>query len=139
VATLTGTNGTVGNAVSSETPSDQLKKVIGDPKLEEIAQCFGSELSWQRLRVVFEKIGALIGKRVKGNENALVKARYASKDEIDRFKANVEDPRHSGIDAVHGIPQAGPLKGSKMTLTEGHEFVVRLFTDYLGRSPTPPG
>jgi hypothetical protein len=45
---------------------------------------------------------------------------------VIRFKKNVEDPRHSGVDAVHGVPT-----GTKMTEEEGFEFVVRLFNAYV--------
>src|SRR5271166_1729472 len=59
---------------------------------------------------------------------------YASAPELTRFKANVEDPRHSGVEAVHGVPK-GPLKGEKMTEMEGFNFVVRLLNTYLEKQP----
>jgi hypothetical protein len=106
-------------------------RIATDPKLAEIAEVFGEEITWQRLRVAFEKINALVGK----GDNALVKDGYATQEELTRFKANVEDPRHSGANAVHGVHK-GPLKGKKMTKGEGHDFVVGLLQEYLARHPT---
>jgi hypothetical protein len=110
-------------------------RIVADPSLAEILEVFAApEKTWQKQRVAFEKIIALIGK----NENALVKHKYATSDEVTRFKKNVEDPRHSGIDAVHGVP-TGPLKGTKMTEEEGFAFVVRLFNAYVDRPPGEGG
>jgi hypothetical protein len=52
-----------------------------------------------------------------------------------RFKANVQDPRHSGVNAVHGVPQ-GKLKGTKMTEGEGRDFVVGLLHKYPEKHPS---
>lgn len=114
-------------------PADARRRarIATDPKLAEIAEVFGEEITWPRLRVVFEKINALVGK----GDNALVKNGYATQEELTRFKANVEDPRHSGAKAVHGVAK-GPLKGTKMTEEEGHDFVVGLLHEYLARHPT---
>ena len=94
---------------------------------------FGEEITWQRLRVTFEKIKALVGKGRK-DDNALAKNGYATQEELTNFKANVEDPRHSGADAVHGVHE-GPLKGKKMTEGEGRDFVVGLLDTYLAKHP----
>jgi hypothetical protein len=101
-------------------------RIANDPLLAEVLRALAGELSWQKLRFAFEKIRSLAG----GNDNALVKRRYASQDELSRFKANIEDPRLSGIDAVHGVSK-GPLKGSKMDESEGFDFVVRLLRQYV--------
>ena len=68
------------------------------------------------------------------DDNALVKDGYATQPEITSFKANAQDPRHSGAEAVHGVA-SGPLKGEKMTEREGSDFVVRLLNTYLERTP----
>jgi hypothetical protein len=73
----------------------------------------------------------LVGK----GDNALVKNGYATQSELDSFKANAQHPRHSGVNAVHGVPQ-GPLKGTKMTEKEGFAFVVQLFNTYLEKHPS---
>jgi hypothetical protein len=105
--------------------------IVADPSLAEILEVFAApEMTWQKQRVAFEKIEALVGR----GDNALVKHGYATSDEVTRFKKNVEDPRHSGVDAVHGVP-TGPLKGTKMTEQEGFSFVVRLFNSYVDRHP----
>jgi len=104
--------------------------LVADPKLAEILEVFAEEVSWQRLRVAFEKIRALVGGGK--SDNAFVKHGYATAPELERFKANVEDPRHSGTNAVHGIPR-GPLKGTKMTEAQGFDFVVRLLNTYVDR------
>jgi hypothetical protein len=53
---------------------------------------------------------------------------------LNRFKENVEDPRHSGMRAVHGVPK-GRLTSAKMTEGEGLDFVVRLLDAYLEKNP----
>jgi hypothetical protein len=108
----------------------RLQRLVTDPKLADIVEVFSKEISWQRLRVAFERINALVGK----GDNALVKHGYATQAELTRLKANIEDPRISGPDAVHGVPR-GPLKGQKMTETEGFDFVVRLLNAYLDKNP----
>lgn len=110
------------------------KRLVAEPKLMSIVEAFGQEISWQRLRVAFERVCGLVG----GSDNALVRQGYASARELASFKANIEDPRHSGVDAVHGVPN-GPLKGEKMTETEGYDFVVRLLNTYLENGPSPSG
>ena len=123
---------TGGRFVPPVDPADAQRRarIATDPKLAEIAEVFGEEITWQRLRVAFEKINALVGK----GDNALVKHGYATQDELTRFKANVEDPRHSGTNAVHGVPK-GPLKGTKMTEGEARDFVVGLLHKYLAKHP----
>jgi len=105
------------------------KRLATDPKLAEIVEVFSEEMSWQRSRNAFEKIRALVGK----GDNALVKHRYATQAELDDFKHNAQDPRHSGARAVHGVPN-GPLKGNKMTEREGTDFVVGLLNKYLEKN-----
>jgi len=105
------------------------KRLVTDPKLTLVVGAFDEEISWQRLRVAFERVRDLVG-----SDNALVHHGYASAPELTRFKANVEDPRHSGVEAVHGVPK-GPLKGEKMTEMEGFNFVVRLLNTYLEKQP----
>src|SRR5208337_5355962 len=106
------------------------KRLVTEPKLTLIVEAFDQEISWQRLRVAFERVCDLVG----GSDNALVRQGYASARELASFKANVQDPRHSGVEAVHGVPH-GPLKGEKMTETEGCDFVVRLLNTYLEKQP----
>ena len=105
-------------------------RIAADPKLAEILEALADEITWQRLRVAFEKIRALVGQ----GDNGLVQHGYATQPELTRFKANIEDPRHSGLDAVHGVPK-GPFKGTKMTEREGFDFVVRLFNKYVDKHP----
>jgi hypothetical protein len=108
------------------------KRLVADPKLADIVDVFSEEISWQRLRVAFKKINALVGR----GDNALVKHGYATQAELTRFKANIEDPRLSGSHAVHGLPR-GPLKAAKMTEREGFEFVLRLLNTYLDKHSPP--
>jgi hypothetical protein len=56
-------------------------------------------------------------------------------EEINRLKANMEDPRLSGLDAVHGVPIGPNPRGIKMSEQEGLEFIVRLLNTYLDRQP----
>jgi hypothetical protein len=107
------------------------KRLVGDPSLAGILEAIAGEKSWQRLRVAFERINWLVGK----GDNALVKHGYATQEELDRFKANVQDPRLSGLDAVHGVHTTPVMKGTKMTEDEGFAFVVRLLDTYLDKNP----
>jgi hypothetical protein len=123
---------TGGDFVPAVDPVDdrRRKRIVADPKLAEILEVFADEITWQRQRVAFEKINALVGK----GDNALVENGYTTQSELTRFKANAQDPRHSGHEAVHGVPR-GPLKGTKMTEREGFDFIARLFNTYVDRQP----
>jgi hypothetical protein len=68
-------------------------------------------------------------------DNALVKFRLCHTGRTERFKEYVEDPRHSGINAVHGILDKSPLRSMKMTGNEGFEFVVKLLNTYVAKNP----
>lgn len=116
--------------VSVDPSLKHAERIAADPALSEIARALADDVTWQRLRVAFERINALVGK----GDNALVRRSYATQAELDRFKANVQDPRHSGLDAVHGVPQ-GALKSTKMIEQEGLAFVARLFREYVNRLP----
>lgn len=125
------------DGTAKEPPPDPRAEFFGriksDPKLREIIGAMGVELSWQKLRVASEKVVALVDGRGRGNNyNALVKHRYAEQEQIDQFKANVEDPRLGGTEAVHGVAR-GPLKGTKMSVEEGRAFVVGLLRSYVDR------
>ena len=113
------------------------KRIVSDPALAEILPAVAGEITWQRLRVAYEKICAVMSKSTKKGrwDNALVKFHYATQDELKRFKENVEDPRHSGINAVHGILDKSPLRSTKMTENEGFEFVVKLLNTYVAKNP----
>jgi hypothetical protein len=125
---------TGGHFVPSVAPADDRRRarIMANPKLAEILEVFADEITWRRLRIAFEKINALVGK----GDNSLVKHGYATQSELTCFKANVQDPRHSGVNAVHGVPQEHELKGTKMTEKEGFDFVVRLFNSYVENHPS---
>jgi hypothetical protein len=109
------------------------KRIVSNPALAEIMPAIGGEITWQRLRVAYEKICAVVSKSTKKGrwDNALVKFGYATQDELKRFKENVEDPRHSGINAVHGVSDKSPLRNIEMTEKEGFAFVVGLLNTYV--------
>jgi hypothetical protein len=92
---------------------------VTDPSIAEILEVLADEITWQRLRLAFQK-----------SDNALVQNGYATQSELTQFKANAEDPRHSGVNAVHGV-RKGPIKGTKITESDGFDFVVRLFNKYV--------
>ncbi|HEX3418512.1 MAG TPA: hypothetical protein VHT21_19220 [Stellaceae bacterium] len=132
--------GTVEPGITPITPdlgTQRAKQIIAEPKLREIAEAIAGEITWQRLRVAFERICALVSKRSsKGAwDNALVKNGYATPDELTRLKANMEDPRISGLHAVHGVGTGPGPKGTKMTEQQGLEFVLRLLNTYLDSQP----
>ena len=116
--------------------TQRAKRIIADPKLCEIVKAIAGDITLQRLRVVFEMICALVSGRTAKRtwDNALVKNGYTTQDEITRFKANVQDPQLSGLDAVHRVPQ-GPPRATKMTEQEAIEFLRRLLNTYLDRQP----
>ena len=128
VMAVTRANDGSETVVSSD---DSMKRILSqlsrDTRFKEIVLILGKEPTWQRLRFVFEKLDAL-----SGGGHALWQKGYADRDEVESFKKNVEDPRHSGIDAVHGVPQ-GPFKGTKMSIEAGRDFIVRLLKTVLER------
>jgi len=116
-------------------PDDPVKErrraqLVADAKLIDIVKVFGDEVNWQKLRVAFEKIRHLVGN---GTDNSLVQHGYTTRQELTRFKANIEDPRLSGDDAVHGVPQ-GELKGERMKVEDALNFVIQLLDRYLAKS-----
>jgi hypothetical protein len=130
---------------SSDTPItkdgqyQRRKWIASDPALAELLAAIADEITWQRLRVAFEKICTLVSKSTaKGRwDNVMVKHGYASQNELDRFKENVQDPRHSGLDAVHGVQDNYPLKSTRMTEREGFEFVLHLLNTYVDKHINP--
>jgi hypothetical protein len=129
VAAVVKADGSAEATASINKSITRVSRIVADPKLVEIVEALSDDITWQRLRVAFEKINALVGK----GDNAFVKEKYATQPELDRFKANVQDPRLSGDDAVHGKTK-GALKGTKMSEQEGLAFVRRLLDTYLSRS-----
>jgi hypothetical protein len=125
---ITQADGTVENRNIEVSKLERATRIANDPMLTELIEVLSGEMNWQRLRVAFEKLSALVGK----GDNALVKKGYATQVELTQFKANVQDPRHSGHDAVHGVPQ-GALKGNAMSKEEGLKFVKRLINTYIDR------
>jgi len=115
------------------------KRIVSDPALAEILTAIAGEITWQRLRFVVEQLGAAISGRWDKSAwvNVLERDKYATRDEIKRLKENIEDPRHSGIDAVHGVSDKFPLRNVKMTEKEGFELVVRLLNTYVERNAYP--
>lgn len=108
--------------------------IANEAKLQDIADALTGSPTRQRLRVLYERICALITEKTSRRywDNALVRDGYVSKDELTRFKSNLEDPRLGGLDAVHGIA-SGPIKGTRMNEREGLDFLMRLLRSYLDR------
>jgi len=107
--------------------------IAADPKLRAIAEVFGEEVSWQKLRFALEKIWALVG----NNEQALIKHRYATKSELDRFNESAHDPRLSGTNALPSYHSPRPPMGPTMTEADGLAFIVRVLNTYIDRRPEP--
>lgn len=107
-------------------------RIKKDPKLLEIIRALGADLTLQKLRFAAELLGAAIEKddRNHNYENSFVKHGYASKGQVESFKASIEDPRHSGRDAVHGVAR-GPLRGKKMSVEEGRAFLVDVLRSFI--------
>jgi hypothetical protein len=130
---VTRANGSTETISSANDALDRLERIASNPQLLEVMRPLAEEISWQKLRVAFERITALIG-RSWSDSQAIWQKGYASREEIDRFKANTQDPRHSGVEAVHGVPD-GPLRGTKMTEQDGLSFIVGLINAYLDHHP----
>jgi hypothetical protein len=118
---------------------ERRKRIVSDPALADILPAIAGEITWQRLRVAYEKICAVVSKSTKKGrwDNALVKFGYATQDELNRFKENVQDPRHSGINAVHGVSDKSSVRNKQMTEKEGFTFVVGLLNTYVAKNPYP--
>ena len=130
VMTVAREDGSTETISSEDAEVARMRQIANDPKLLEIAEIFAEEPTWQKLRVAFEKIVRLItGSR---DVHDLWNQGYVERAALDNFKANVEDPRHSGNDAVHGVPY-GQLKGAKMSLSEGQTFVTALLNSFLDK------
>jgi len=56
---------------------------------------------------------------------------------VTAVSGNTDDPRLSGLDAVHGIPNSPAPKGANMTEQQGLEFGSSI-TTWTGRSNSPP-
>ena len=53
-------DGTVQQRITPDLGSPRAKQIIADPRLCEIAKAVAGDITWQRLRVAVEKLGALI-------------------------------------------------------------------------------
>ncbi|HXJ00178.1 MAG TPA: hypothetical protein VNH44_03075, partial [Micropepsaceae bacterium] len=84
---ITRADGSVETDTGSHDPLAREKRIAANTQLAEIVEVFSGDVTWQRLRVAYEKIVALIGSGRKDN-NALVKNGYCSVEEYQRFKAN---------------------------------------------------
>jgi hypothetical protein len=133
---VTRADGTTEPVIALDHVTQRAKRVFADPKLHEITEALAGALTWQRLRIAFEKLCVLItGQTAKGWGNTLVKNEYATREELTQFKANIRDPRLSGLNAVHGVPDGPNAKGPKMTEHQGLAFVVKLLDTYIARQP----
>lgn len=97
-----------------------------DSNVRDALIAYGDEPSWQKLRHAFQ-----IACQDVGGETEIIKLGWATRAEIDQFKANVTDKRLSGRDAVHGELFGHDPKGAKMTLDEGMLFVGRLLNRWV--------
>jgi hypothetical protein len=125
-ATVTRADGTVELDAETTTGTRRLAVIAKDEQLTGVLEAISGDLSFQRLRVAYERLAAIVG----GRGNAFVKQKYATREEIERLKSNIEHPGHSGIDAVHGVPN-GPPKGEKMTEQEALTFITRLLHSHI--------
>jgi hypothetical protein len=123
---ITKADGTVETDAETTKENRRLAHLAKDEELGGVLDAISGDLSWQRLRVGFERLAEIVG----GGGNAFVKQGYATREEIARLKSNMEHPEHSGIDAVHGVPD-GPVKGAKMTPQEALTFITRLLHSHI--------
>jgi hypothetical protein len=125
-ATITRADGTVKLDAETTTRARRLAVIAKDEQLAGVLEAISEDLSFQRLRVAFERLAAIVG----GGGNAFVKQKYATREEVERLKSNIEHPGHSGMNAVHGVPD-GPTKGEKMTEQDALIFITRLLHSHI--------
>jgi hypothetical protein len=123
--------------IAKDSKYKRRRRMVGDPALAEILPAFADEITWPRIRIAVEKLGAVISGRSDKSAwvNVLERDKYATRDAIERLKENIEDPRHHGLDAAHGVSKGSPLKRSRMTEKEGFDFVTHVFNTYVDRHP----
>jgi hypothetical protein len=112
------------------------KRILSDPGLAKFLAAIAGEITWQRLRVAVEALGAVISGRGTDKSawvNVLAKKKYATREEILRFKENIEHPEQSGVDAAHGVSTGHPPKYAKMSEQQGLDFVIKVFNAYVDR------
>jgi hypothetical protein len=131
--TILRADGSTATRSSGDGEMERVQKMASNPRILEIAETLAGDITWQRLRVAFEKITALIDNRG-CNHQAIWSKGYAEKEEVLKFKENVEHPGHGGFNAVHGYARGEP-KRDQMTELEGLAFITRLLNTYLDRVP----
>jgi hypothetical protein len=98
--------------------------------LDDALRAFSGEPTWQKLRYVFETIGQDVGGR-----GGMDRRGWATLGETAQFKANAEDPRLSGREAVHGRKFKHDPKADPMSLTEATLLIGRLLGRWMDEMP----
>jgi hypothetical protein len=122
---------TEGVTTRADQNAEHYQRVLDDPKLFGVTEVLAGDLTWQRMRVALERVTALIGKSGK-DYDAIAASNYATRDEIRRLKANIEDPRLAGINALHAFP-SGPER-AKLCLEDARALILRIFWAYVGQT-----
>lgn len=113
--------------------AERCQRILANPKLLGGMEALTGDLTRQRLRIAIEKVNALIGKSGQ-DYNALVASKYATTDEVRQLKANIEDPRVGGLDALHAFPSSPQPGGPKMSLQDCRAFILRIFFVLVDRT-----
>jgi len=134
VFNLVGTEATFlwkGSAPSQLCEAKQwTNQAMNDPKVEEVFYHFQEMTTSLSLRKVYE----LIVDDFNYQTSLVEKHLGIAKEDIERFKKSVEDPRHSGRRAIHPPTEKhtkGPLKHSPMSLGEAQSFIGELVRRWL--------
>ena len=96
------------------------------PQIKEAVCVFGGEVSWQKLRYVYEII-----RQENGGRGGLVTKGWATNEELAQLEANITDKRLSGRDAVHGKSFPHPPAAAPMSLDRGCQLVSRLLRQWI--------
>lgn len=82
------------------------------------------ELDWVTLWKAFEVVESTYPPR--NPRHAMVAAGLTERAELNAFAASANDPRASGLDARHAMPQPGREPRRTMTIEEGRAYVSAL-------------
>jgi len=132
-ATVVRADGIAEACSTVDKDAERYQRIVGDPKLLGIIEALADELTRQRLRIAFERVTALAAKSAK-DHNGLVASKYATWDEVRSLKANIEDPRVAGLDALHAFPSSPQPGGPRMSLQDCRAVIVGIFFAYLDRT-----
>jgi hypothetical protein len=124
--TVTRSDGTVQGHCASDPAPKWLDKAVSDPSVERALRLRDhDELSWSDWYRLFEAVEAGVG-----GEDVIIRAGWASKSQLRRFKHSANSVAVAGDGARHGVELSQP-PSNPMSLEESRSFVDGLLTSWL--------